>query len=157
MPQRHHIAEIILILLLVYTWLAYPRNDAKGSLEYIWYCGWLTAMSTGLGALPFYVVDTVSNKCLGTSNAIAAGMMVAAGCTLVHEGVTCTKHLADGIKFVVLGVLLGVVFIKGTKMILDKYDTIQIGQLEGLNAKKALLIMTVMTLHSMSEGVRFLV
>ena len=52
--------------------------------------------------------------------------------------------------------MLGVVFIAVTKRILEQYEDLKFAQLEGLNARKALLIMGVMTLHSFSEGVRHL-
>lgn len=37
--------------------------------------------------------------------------------------------------------------------VLEKYESLRFGELKGLNARKVLLIMGVMTLHSLAEGV----
>lgn len=39
------------------------------------------------------------------------------------------------------------------EQILDKYEDLKFGELHGMDAKKVLLIVFVMTLHSFSEGV----
>jgi zinc transporter, ZIP family len=44
-----------------------------------------TAVATGLGALPFAFVDTMSRRWLGISNALAAGFMLSASGALVIE------------------------------------------------------------------------
>lgn len=40
-----------------------------------------------------------------------------------------------------------------SKKVLDKYEDLKLGELHGMDAKKVLLIVFVMTLHSFSEGV----
>ena len=47
----------------------------------------LTAVATGLGALPFMFVKGLTRRWLGASNAIAAGLMLAASFGLIYEGV----------------------------------------------------------------------
>jgi ZIP family zinc transporter len=90
--------------------------------------------------------------------AIAAGMMIAASYSLFSEG--CTYIDPDdnatmiGAHFRTLfGALLGLVFILVTKRFLDQYEDLKVGGLGGTDARKALLIFFVMTLHSFSEGV----
>jgi zinc transporter ZupT len=39
----------------------------------------LTAVATGIGALPFAFVKSITRRWLGASNALAAGLMLAAG------------------------------------------------------------------------------
>jgi zinc transporter ZupT len=39
----------------------------------------LTAVATGIGALPFAFVNSITRRWLGASNALAAGLMLAAG------------------------------------------------------------------------------
>lgn len=51
------------------------------------------------------------------------------------------------------GVLLGVVFMLSTKAFVEAHEDLKFNGLEGLNAKKALLVMGVMTVHSFTEGV----
>ena len=47
----------------------------------------LTAVATGIGALPFIFVKNLTRRWLGASNAVAAGLMLAASFGLVYEGV----------------------------------------------------------------------
>ena len=47
----------------------------------------LTAVATGLGALPFAFVKGFTRSWLGASNALAAGLMLAASFGLLYEGV----------------------------------------------------------------------
>ena len=46
----------------------------------------VTALATGLGALPFAFVGEMSRRWLGASNAIAAGFMLSASGALLIEG-----------------------------------------------------------------------
>lgn len=54
---------------------------------------------------------------------------------------------------VVAGILMGVVFIIVSAKFLDNYEDLKLGNLSQMNAKKALLVMAVMFLHSFAEGV----
>ena len=47
----------------------------------------LTAVATGIGALPFVFVKDLTRSWLGASNAVAAGLMLSASFGLVYEGV----------------------------------------------------------------------
>ena len=51
------------------------------------------------------------------------------------------------------GIVLGGFFIIIMQKSLEKFDGISIGELEGASAQKMILIMIVMTLHSISEGI----
>jgi zinc transporter ZupT len=108
-----------------------------------------TAVATGLGAIPFFFVKHVSQRGIGISNAIAAGLMLGASLGLVTEGVGHGKLATLG------GVLMGVVFILVTHRLLDNYDEEELvfGAIKGESARPMLLMMIVMTVHSFSEGV----
>jgi zinc transporter ZupT len=84
-------------------------------------------------------------------------MMVAASYSLFVEGCTYSdpsdnSWLPAPLRTVV-GAVLGLLFILATKKFLDQYEDLKVGVLGGANARKALLIFFVMTLHSFSEGV----
>ena len=109
----------------------------------------VTAVATGLGALPFFFVRDVSDRFVAYSNAIAAGLMLGASFGLVAEGTTHGRLETLG------GVLIGVGFILVTQRYLDDHDEEELvfGAAEGESARKMLLMMVVMTVHSFSEGV----
>lgn len=73
--------------------------------------------------------------------------MIAASLVLTVEGVAASGPLTA------LGVGLGIIFLMVTKRILDEYEDLKVGVLGGTDARKALLVFLVMTLHSFSEGV----
>jgi zinc transporter, ZIP family len=88
--------------------------------------------------------------------AVAAGMMSAASISLFWEGVTFTEpHDTSEVSTTVrtvIGALLGLFFILGTKGILDRYEDLKVAGMDGTDARKAILVFFVMTLHSFSEG-----
>ena len=108
----------------------------------------LTAVATGLGAVPFLLFENPTRSWLGVSNALAAGLMLAASFGLVYEG------LAFGPWRTALGVLLGLLFIVVTRRLIqhDEHPAVFAG-MGALDARKALLVVGVMTLHSFTEGV----
>jgi zinc transporter ZupT len=106
----------------------------------------VTALATGLGALPFVFVGDMSRRWLGVSNAIASGFMLSASGALLIEGAI------RGVWRTVAGAAIGAIFIWGTHRALGGHD-LELGQLRGADAMKGVLIVSVMTLHSFSEGV----
>ncbi|MCL4454968.1 MAG: hypothetical protein M1157_04925 [Deinococcus sp.] len=107
----------------------------------------LTAIATGLGALPFLFSKQFSRRYLGLAGAAAAGLMLAASFGLIYQGVNY------GLGRVVAGVLLGLVFIVVSHKFMGRYHQFSLGNLNGLDARKALILVGVMTLHSFAEGV----
>ena len=106
-----------------------------------------TALATGLGAVPFFFVSTMSRRWIGISNAAAAGFMLSASGALLIEG------LIRGLIRMVAGAALGVLFIAVTQRVVQGHENLRFGQLRAADAKKAILIVAVMTVHSFSEGV----
>ena len=108
----------------------------------------VTALATGLGALPFLVFrNGMARNWLGVSNAVAAGFMSAASVGIIWQGVGL------GAGRVVLGALAGVAFIWGFRRLIGERENLVLGRLAGADAMKALVIVAVMTVHSASEGV----
>jgi zinc transporter ZupT len=107
----------------------------------------LTAVATGFGALPLLFARRLSPAGLGLANALAGGLMLAASIGLVYEGAL------HGLLLTLLGALVGGVFVVASHAVLGARGDLHIGQLRGADARKALLIVGVMTLHSVTEGV----
>ena len=105
-----------------------------------------TCLATGLGALPFLALPRPSRAWLGTASAAAVGFMSAASLALLVEGVRF------GILRTALGAALGAAFIFGTRRLLHGRE-VAFGSLQGLDARKGLVIVAVMTVHSLTEGV----
>lgn len=108
--------------------------------------GLITALATGLGALPFAFLRAVSPSAVAVANAVASGLMLGASFGLVAEG---TNH---GRWQTLAGAMLGVVFIVATQRILGRYD-VEFGKARGAGARRMMLMVVVMTVHSFSEGV----
>ncbi|NPA79484.1 MAG: ZIP family metal transporter [Thermotogae bacterium] len=107
----------------------------------------ITAIATGLGALPFAFFRTFRRRYLGIANAIAAGLMITASFGLINEGINYSllRTLA--------GVVAGLVFIILSHKLLHDQEDIHIGILSGVDARKVLMIIGVMVAHSFAEGV----
>jgi zinc transporter ZupT len=108
--------------------------------------GSITALATGLGALPFAFVGRISDRWISYANAIASGLMLGASFGLVAEG---SGH---GRIETIVGANLGVLFIVATQRLLRRYP-VEFGSLRGAGSQQMLLIVVVMTVHSISEGV----
>lgn len=108
--------------------------------------GLVTALATGLGALPFALVRGVSRGVVSHANAVAAGLMLGASFGLVAEG----THY--GMWQVLVGGIVGVAFILGTQMLLGRHEA-EFGRARGVDARRMMLIVVVMTVHSFAEGV----
>ncbi|MGF1526704.1 MAG: ZIP family metal transporter [Candidatus Competibacterales bacterium] len=108
----------------------------------------VTALATGLGALPFLFRGPIHKSWLAVANGLAAGLMISASLMLCYEGAQV------GFWRMVLGVLAGIAFIAACRPFLERHeDELTLGELKGADAKKALMIIGVMTLHSASEGI----
>jgi zinc transporter ZupT len=107
----------------------------------------ITAVTTGLGALPFLFVRDVSDWWLGVFNAAAGGLMLAASHSLVVEGT------ALGAARTLVGILVGLGLIVLANEAIHRRDDHDVAELAGADARKALLILGVMTAHSFAEGV----
>lgn len=106
-----------------------------------------TAVMTGVGVLPFLFVRRVSARTMGWSNAVAAGLMLAASHALIAEGVSMD------IVPTLAGVLAGLVAIVLADRWLARRGDVRVADLAGANATRALLILGIMTAHSFAEGV----
>ena len=108
----------------------------------------VTALATGLGALPFaFLPSGMARRAIAFWNLVAAVLMLAASAGLLWQGF----KLGPG--RLVLGALIGAVFLIAFRRLLGNRDDLVLGRLAGADALKALVIVAVMTAHSASEGV----
>ena len=94
---------------------------ALQNLGFVFVAGLITALATGLGALPFVVVDDFSDRWNVALWGIASGIMVAASLFgLVNEGLA---YAASGLPTLLVGGLLtGVVLVEVSDRVLDAVD-----------------------------------
>lgn len=129
------------------------------NLLLVFVAGLVTALATGLGALPFFLVDDVSDRWNVALWGVASGIMLAASAFgLVREGLA----EADGPWLLVAGLAAGVVLVWLSDRLLERVD---VGEhdhghehldpeavAEG-DLRKLVLILGVLTVHSFPEGV----
>jgi zinc transporter, ZIP family len=104
----------------------------------------ITALATGLGALPLLAMRRATARAQAVGTAIAAGLMLAASFSLIQEGMELhpLRTIAG------IGAGLGLIWL--AKALLPS----QTEMTEQANARrKIFLIMAVMTAHSAAEGV----
>jgi ZIP family zinc transporter len=108
----------------------------------------LTALATGLGALPLLFARGSGSAALGVANAVASGVMAAASVSLVLEGAR-----RSGLS-TAIGAAFGIAFILVvSKFLHAPHHAHDFGLLRGDDAVRALLIVAVMTVHSAAEGI----
>ena len=108
----------------------------------------LTALATGLGALPLLFARASDRRALGIANALASGVMLGASVSLTLEaldrsGATTALGLVGGVAFILVV----------SRFLHAPHHELELGSLRGDDAVKALLIVAVMTVHSVAEGV----
>lgn len=107
----------------------------------------ITALATGLGAVPFFLVRQFPKRWLGVFNSLAAGLMLGASYGLINEG------LPRSLGLLMLGMFLGVALIMLLNRRLETNKSQAIEAFQGAGGARSLLIVGVMTLHSFAEGI----
>lgn len=104
----------------------------------------LTAVATGLGALPLLAFKNGARSWLGPANAVAAGAMLAASSGLVYEGAQ------EGLLLTGAGLATGALFMALSGRL---FAARGLGGVQGADAVRMVTIVVVMTVHSVSEGI----
>jgi zinc transporter ZupT len=107
----------------------------------------VTALATGLGAVPLAFAARLAVSTVGLANAAAAGCMVAASGLLLYEG------WIEGPGGTILGAAFGIVFTAIAARVIAGRTDVRFEELAQADARKALLIVGVMTAHSVAEGI----
>ncbi|MFB6281775.1 MAG: ZIP family metal transporter [Haloferacaceae archaeon] len=131
-----------------------------GAVAFVFAAGLLTALATGLGAVPFFFFDDLSDRWNVVLWGVASGIMVSASVFgLVLEGLAEGSLVAvvrvGGAALpagIVPGVLAGVVLVVVSHRIIEDYE-VDPGRYEAADVRKLLLILGILTVHSFPEGV----
>ncbi|WP_255198426.1 ZIP family metal transporter [Halorarius litoreus] len=119
-----------------------------GAYTLVFVAGLITALATGLGAFPFFVVEDVSDRLNVALWGVASGIMVVASVLgLVPEGLAAGSWVA-----VAVGLLAGVLLVVLAHNYLVDAD-IDPQQYEEADFRKLVLILGVLTVHSFPEGI----
>jgi len=115
--------------------------------------GILSALATGLGAIPVHFLQTESKGVRAFSSAIAAGMMISASVfSLAQEGIALEDKMPIAPYIVILGLLLGAAFFRFTEKIVSKVHDHHHNLAKGIT-KRGWLIFIAMFIHSIPEGI----
>jgi ZIP family zinc transporter len=118
------------------------------SLVLVFAAGFVTALATGVGALPFFLVEEVSTRWNVVLWGLASGIMVSASVFgLIFEGLSNGTLLE-----IVPGLAVGALLVVVAHRILTDAE-VDPRQYEEASFKKLLLILGILTVHSFPEGV----
>ena len=119
-----------------------------GAYVFVFIAGLITALATGLGAIPFFLVDEIGDRWNVVLWGLASGIMLGASLFgLVSEGLAYGGPLELGV-----GVLAGVLLVVVAHKVIEGAE-VDPGAYEEADFKKLLLILGVLTVHSFPEGV----
>ncbi len=118
------------------------------NLVFVFLAGFVTALATGIGALPFFFLDAISDRGNVLLWGLASGIMVSASVFgLIDEG------LAEGTPLeILIGMAVGVLLVIVAHDILMDAD-IDPRSYEEADFKKLVLILGILTVHSFPEGI----
>ncbi|MDS0298442.1 ZIP family metal transporter [Halogeometricum sp. S1BR25-6] len=135
-----------------------------GSFAFVFVAGLVTALATGIGAIPFFFVREVSDRWNVALWGIASGIMLSASVFgLVLEalssyvrvslaGVTVSSIPTQTLLLLGVGLLAGVLLVVVAHRVIEGAE-VNPRQYEEADFRKLLLILGVLTVHSFPEGV----
>jgi ZIP family zinc transporter len=119
-----------------------------GDLAFVFVAGLVTDLATGLGALPFFFVDDVSDRWRVALWGLASGIMLAAsGFGLFREALNYGTPVE-----VALGALVGVALVVIAERVVDDHEFAP-RDIAAADFEKLVLVAGVLTVHSFPEGV----
>lgn|SRR3989338_3151385 len=115
--------------------------------------GILSALATGLGAIPVHFVKNDSKVVRAFSSAVAAGMMISASVfSLAQEGIALKDTMPIAPYIVIVGLLMGAAFFRFTEKMLSNIHDHHHFFTKGMT-KRGWLIFIAMFIHSIPEGI----
>jgi ZIP family zinc transporter len=123
------------------------------NLALVFVAGLITALATGLGAVPFFLYRDISDRWNVILWGLASGIMLSASVFgLINEGLAEAESLSEGGALVALGGLAGIALVIGGHHVIDHAD-VNPREYEEADFRKLVLILGVLTIHSFPEGV----
>ncbi|MFW6382870.1 MAG: ZIP family metal transporter [Haloferacaceae archaeon] len=118
------------------------------NLAIVFLAGLVTALATGLGALPFFFFESISDRSNVALWGFSSGIMVSASVFgLIEEG------LAEGTPLeIAVGVLAGVLLVVIAHDVIVDAD-VDPREYAAADFKKLVLILGILTVHSFPEGI----
>jgi len=118
------------------------------NLTLVFLAGLVTALATGVGALPFFLVEDIPDRWNVVLWGLASGIMVAASVFgLLKEGLA-----AGTVQDILPGVVVGVALVIVSHRVITHAE-IDPREYEEADFKKLVLILGILTVHSFPEGV----
>ncbi|MFC6718048.1 ZIP family metal transporter [Natrialbaceae archaeon GCM10025810] len=118
------------------------------NIAFVFVAGLLSALATGVGALPFFFFDSISDRRNVVLWGLSSGIMLSASLFgLVDEG------LAEGTALeIAIGMAAGVALVVVAREVIVDAD-IDPREYEEADFKKLVLILGILTVHSFPEGI----
>ena len=117
------------------------------------FTGIISALATGLGAIPVHFLQSNTKIVRAFASSIAAGMMLSASdFSLAQEGIDLQDKFPLAPYIVILGLLLGAAFFRYTEKNFSDPHVYKHFIKNGLT-KRGLLIFIAMFIHSIPEGI----
>jgi ZIP family zinc transporter len=118
------------------------------NLVFVFVAGLVTALATGLGAIPFYFFEEIGARWNVVLWGLASGIMLSAsGFGLILEGIA-----EGGPVEVAVGMLAGVLLVIVAHEVIEGVE-VDPHEYEEADFRKLVLILGVLTVHSFPEGV----
>ncbi|MDY6771641.1 MAG: ZIP family metal transporter [Candidatus Nanohaloarchaea archaeon] len=122
---------------------------AIDSIVFVFLAGLVTAIATGIGALPFFLVDELNLRWEVGLWGLASGIMVSASVFgLLREGL---REAGSGF-LLGSGILTGVFLVLAAEKIVHSHE-VDPREFEQADFNKLLIILGILTVHSFPEGV----
>ena len=115
--------------------------------------GIISALATGLGAIPVRFIKNNSKKVRALCSALAAGMMISASTfSLIQEGIALKTKMPFAPYIVIFGLILGAAFFYWTSTVFESPNIKEFYTKKGFS-RQGFLIFITMFIHSIPEGI----